>query len=104
ALMRMQRAVGEQQVDRNLRLRAVLFLELPGEPEVFGLGDPRFEEDGIDDGNRDEQCVLAAADEVAGLHLRRADESIDRSRDARITKIELRFVEACLRRGHLRTR
>src|SRR5204863_6368117 len=70
-----------------------LGLELARQSEVLGLRDARLEEDGIDQRNRDEQRVLASADEVAGFHFGGADQAVERRGNARVTEIDVRLVE-----------
>ncbi len=51
-----------------------------------------MEQDRIDLRDRGEQRALAAADEIARLHARDADQPVDRRRDARVAQVERRLL------------
>ena len=84
----MSAARGASPVRRGLTL---------GEAQVVGFGDRHAEEDRIDLRDRGEQRALPAADEIARLHLRGADQSVDRRRDARVAQVERRLLHRRLR-------
>ena len=101
----MHRAVGQRQLDAG-RLR---FLPRPrrialDDAQVVGLGDGDAEDDRIDLRDRRQQRALAAADEAARLHLRRADQPVDRRGDPRVAEVERRLLDRRLGRLDLRSR
>ena len=72
--------------------------------EVVGFGDADAEDDRIDLRDGRQQRALAAADEAARLHLRRADQAVDRRHDPRVAEIERRLLHRGLGRVDLRSR
>jgi hypothetical protein len=90
-------AVGQDQRDLGLRGPFAPLLRPLRDPQILGLADSGAEQDRVDRRDGREQRALAAADEVAGPHLRRADDPVQRRRDRGVTQVELGLVESRLR-------
>ena len=97
----MNGAVGQDQRDLGVPGLLAALLNPLRDPQVLGLADPGAEQDRVDHRHGRQQRAFAAADEVAGLDLRGADDPVERRRDRAIAEVEGRLFRGRGRGVHL---
>ena len=97
-LVRVERAVGQDQLELHWLAGGRAARGAPGEPEVVHLAHGRGDLDRIDGGHGGEQRRLTPADEVALVHVEPPDDAAHRRADGRVGEVQLGLGDGGARR------